>query len=485
MFLRVTIAALTLQTFAFAQGRTLSAEDADARLRRAAMAAREASDAIVLERVLEIRDQVERSLGRGDQSAVERLVRDAESVAELDFGGKTMFGLPVAQTSPRLRKAMAVPEAKLADALARGDRTAIEKAIGELSKLLGDSAGVPEVRRRGDKLKPEAIAPQAVAEMFLKAIADDPRRRKALSAGVPAKGTMPRAYASVVEGCVAIRPLVEKHVPAKLAELDALATGCAKSLVAMQTEAGYFRFPDTRLKTFEYGEMIDRLIEANPAAVQGEWVIVPLPNGESQTDAAECGIALLRAGKAYRNDEWTKAGMRAADWAASIPPVAGFHLNACSVSLLCEAFRANNDKKYLDAAQAKFQLGVEPGQTPTGRWLDPRAARTTNHLILLRAVLDLEESTPAGPARESLGKIAIKAMSALAAESESLGVPSTPNTIQELGQFVRLHPDALPKARDMLEVAATGAVRRCTTGDRIRAAVPLPELASVARVWEK
>jgi hypothetical protein len=228
--------------------------------------------------------------------------------------------------------------------------------------------------------------------------------------------------------------------------------------------------------------MIDKIAERVPGAVVDGWLVVPDPEGGSQFDAGECGIALLRAGVAFKNDAWVAAGRKAADWTITQPSVPNWNYNAFSVSLFCEAFRATGDKKYLDAARSKFEIGVGPGQGKNGRWIDPHNARTVYHVILLRACQDLEETLPAGEERDRVAAVSRRAVAALVEEAAKLGAPATGHTVQELARHRRLHPEAGRGVRTILEQAATAAIRKCTAGSRVPAAVPLPELAAVAGV---
>ena len=460
-------------------------DQADARLRRAYALAEEANDPLRTFRVLGLRDHVKTAFERKDVAAAERLVRSAEELVGLDPGGKTMSGLPVSQVTPATREQLDALTARLAEAMAEGDPTAVSSPVGDVARVLGDQAGVPDLRRKGDADKVVPIRPAEVADLFLKAIEADPRNLKALTAGVPGPNVMPRAYASVVQGCLLVRPLVERHQKARLEVLDALARGCCRAMVALQLERGFFKFPDLRGTHPRYDEMIEPLVRKDPDAVRDGWLVVPDPEGGSQYDAGECGIALLRAGTAYRVEEWTRVGLKAADWALAQSCVPNWHVNAYSVSLLCAAHRATGQKKYLDGARSKYAIGIAPGQGANGRWIDPHNARTTNHMVLVRAVHDLAEALPAGKDRDALAAVAKRAMKAVLDEAATLGPPATSHTVQEFGRYLRLHPEADPAVRQVLEQAATGIVKRCTQGGRVRAAVPLPELAGVGRVWDK
>jgi hypothetical protein len=457
---------------------------ADARLRRAYALARETNDSTLIEKVLEFRDLVRRSFSRKDVAAAERLIRDAEELVGLDAGGKSMLGLPIAQIDADQRKKLDSFEDRLAAAMKKEDVSATTAVIGEMRKLLGDSAGMPDIRRKGEKGRAVPIKPVDVADVFVKVIEADPRALKVLSVGMPAAHTQARSYAAIAEGCLTIRPLIEANFKDKLGTIDGLIRGCCKAMIALQLADGHFKFPDLRGKNFAVGETIDKQVDGDPDAVRDGWLVAAFTDGSSQVDAAECGIALLRAAQAFKNAEWTGAGLKAAGWSAKFATVPTFHFNACSISLLCAAFESKGEQKYLDSAMGKYRLGIAPGQTANGRWLDPESARTGNHLALIRCLHDLADVTPVEK-RDEIIKSASLAMKSLVDEAEKLGVPITQYTIQELDRHIRLVKGSEASVRGNMELAASAAVQRCTQGGKIRAAVPLPELAAAAQVFAK
>lgn len=480
----LSLLAIACSAFA-AEPAKLSVDAADARLRRAYSLARESNDSSLVERVLERRDLVRRSFARQDPAAAERLIRDAEEMVGLDPGGKSMFDLPIAQIAPKVQAKLDSINEQLAAAMKTEDVRTIVNLVAEQRNLLGDSAGLPSARERGAKPKTvEIIKPLDIADLFVKVIEAEPRLLKALSSGMPGSETQPRAYASIVEGCAQIRPLLKQHHKDKLKVVDTLVQGCCKAMIGLQLADGHFKFPDLRGRNLVLGDAIDKLVDKDANAVKNGWLIEPFPDGSSQLDAAECGIALLHAGSLYKNADWTKAGLSAADWSGKFPVVPGFHFNACSVSLLCAARKVTGEKKYFDMALRKYEIGLAVGMAVNGRLMNPESARTTNHLLLIRALHDLLEASPAESKSHLFDSIRL-AMKSLIDEAETLGVPTAPHTIQELARHGRLLSDAEPRVRALLDRAATNAIDRCGHGRKIEMAVPLSELAAVAGVGEE
>jgi hypothetical protein len=256
-------------------------------------------------------------------------------------------------------------------------------------------------------------------------------------------------------------------------------------MIALQADRGFFKFPDLRGKHRRYGELIENLVDRDADAVRDGWLLVPDPAGSSQIDAAECGIAMLRAGAAFKQADWTAAGRKAAEWILSQPCVPAFHCNAVAISLLCEAKRQTGGAMFLEGARSKYRIGIAPGRGATGRWVDPHEARTDNHLLFIRALNDLIEALPEGRHRDDIAIALARAIESFLDEAEKLGAPATGHTIQELDRYLRLTKTPDPRARGILEQSASAAVAKSAPGGRVKAAVPLPELAAAARVWEK
>jgi len=461
----------------------LPVEIIDARLRHAYALARETNNRLLAEEMLTGRDTVTRALQRKDSALVERLLRDMEKQVGIDPGGLTMAGQPVAVLTYAEMKRLGGINKNLATAMAAGKVADVQAVVAEMKKVLGDNAGVPDARRKGETVAVVPVKAVDIADLFVRILDAEEDKLKLFTAGKPLPAALPRDYATIAEGCVAMRPLVEKHQPKKLDALDKLIAGCCTSMTAVQTAAGFFKFPDLRGKHIRFGEMIEQLVEKGADSVEAGWVVVAAPDGGSQFDAGECGVALLRAGAALKNPSWTAAGLKAAAWAKSSPPAANFNYNAFSVRLLCEAYRQMQDAAYRDAAWATWRLGVAPGQTDGGRWADPHNARTVYHFIILRAANDLLEITPPGEDRTVLKRAVRSAVKAVLDEADKLGAPATSYTVQELGRVEALAEVTDPRLKKWLETAATVAHVKCIRGG-VKAATPFPELAAVAGVWK-
>jgi len=450
-------------------------DETEARLRMAHQIARERNDAKLVERVKGTAAKIEEGL---DATAAEALLREVESAVGIDPGGWSMAGQPVFHPSREREAGTRTVGPKLKAALAAESVEGVEAAVAEWLAVLGDQAGVPDGRRPGAKPGPLSLDEAAATRLFLDALASEGRAVRELSAGRPLPGQMLRFYAYVLEGLATIRPSVERHAADSLDELDALAAGTASILTNLQQPDGHFPFPDLRGRNLRFGDMIKKQLAAGAIELRDGWVITADPDGGTQFDTGLCGAALLKAGKVWTNASWTAAGLRAADWATGQACVANFNYNAFSVSLLCEAFTVSGKAGYLDAALAKFRLGVAPGQAPNGRWIDPHNARTVYHIILLRAIGDLLDVLPADRAAEfaEVKAVADPAVSALLDEFDAMGI-----TVECLPELMPLLPHLgnQDRFRAALDRVAASLVEKCTDGTRVKMGAQPHQLAAV------
>lgn len=450
--------------------------ETEARLKMAHQIARERNDTALVEKVEEAARKLE---GAPEAAIAETLLREVEKAVGIDPGGWSIAGQPLFHPSPEREAGTKAAGTKLKAALAAESVADVEAAVVEWLAVLGDQAGLPDGRRPGAKPGPISLDEAAATRLFLDALASEGRAVRDLTAGRPLPGQMLRFYAYVLDGLATIRPSVERHAAGSLDEVDALAVGVAGILTNLQQADGHFPFPDLRGRNLRFGDMIDRQLAAGAVEIREGWVVTADPDGGSQFDTGICGVALLRSGEVWKNPAWSAAGLRAADWALAQTCVANFNYNAFSVTLLCEAFTVSEKPAYLDAALAKFQLGVAPGQAPNGRWLDPHNARTVYHVIILRAIGDLLEVLPADRAVEfvEVKAVADPAVSALLDEFDAMGI-----TVECLPELMPLLPllGNQDRLRPALDRVAASLVEKSTDGTRVKMGAQPHQLAAVA-----
>lgn len=467
-----------LATFFLALSTSASALDfeTEARLKMALQIAREHNDTDLVKEVTAAATAIKSS---ADAAKSESLLLEAESAVGIDPGGWSMAGQPLFHPSPDLAERLRPIGSRLEAALLSESPAEVAGVVAEWKSILGDQAGIPDGRRAGVNPVPIEMNESEATKLFLEALKSEGRAVKQLTRGVPLPDQMLRFYGYLLESLAAIRPSVQKHSPDDLAAIDALAAGAAEILTKLQQPAGHFPFPDLRGRNIRFGEMIDKRVAAGEVEVREGWVVTPDPDGGSQFDTGVCGVALLRAGSVFGEPAWSAAGLRAADWAMGQPCVTNFNYNAFSVSLLAAAHVTAPEVGYLDKALAKFQLGVAPGQSGNGRWIDSHNARTVYHIIILRAMGDLLTALPAERTGDitSVKAVAEPALEALLTEFAAMGI-----TVECLPELLLLNPHfpdhtALESAIDRIAASLAG---KSTDGSRIHMGAQPHQLAAVA-----
>jgi hypothetical protein len=462
----------------------LTPADADARWQLARQLAREKNDRELVRRVENARQPVKAALSAGKPADADAVLREIEAAVGIDPGGWSMNGLKIFHPTPAMFARRDEMQRALDATMAKGDVNAVRAAVADMRQTFGDQAGLPDARRPGVRAKPHPLTEAEAVEMFFAALKSEDKSVREITAGRTVGNNMLRLYADIVQGCCDIRSAVRKHQPQRLADLDRLAAGACSILTRLQQPAGYFPLPDLRGKNIRFGDRIEKLLATQPNAVKDGWIIAVDPAGGTQFDTGVCGVALLSAGTEYKHDEWTRAGLRAADWALQQRCVPNFNYNAFSVGLLAQASHIMHDDRYLAGALQKFRVGVAPGQVENGRWVDAHNARTVYHLIILRALHDLWEALPPAQtaARDEVASVATRAVGALLDEYAAAGITTT--ALAELLRHERLNLKPDPRLRGAIELTASVIYEKCARGSSARAGAAFTELAALARAWK-
>ncbi len=459
----------------------LTPADADARWQLVRQLAREKNDRELVRRFEGARQSVKLALSAGKTADAEAALREIETAVGIDPGGWSMNGLKIFHPTPAIVSRRDELNRALDAAMAKGDVNEVRAAVADMSKTLGDQAGLPDARRPGVRAKLWPLSETEAMDLFLAALKSEEKSVREIAAGRTVGNNMLRLYADIIQGCCDIRPSVRKHRPQRLADLDRLVAGACSILTRLQQPAGYFPLPDLRGKNIRFGDMTEKLLATQPDGVKDGWVVAVDPVGGTQFDTGVCGVALLSAGAEYKRDEWTRAGLRAADWALQQRCVPNFNYNAFSVGLLAHASRIVRDGQYLSGSLQKFLLGVVPGQVENGRWVDAHNARTVYHIIILRALHDLWEALPPA-SRDEVASVAKRAVGALLDEYAAAGITTT--ALLELLRHEKLNPKPEPRLRGAMEMTASVIYEKCARDGRVRAGAAFTELAALARTWK-
>lgn len=299
--------------------------------------------------------------------------------------------------------------AATAAAMAARDAAALTDAVEQARRLLGERAGIPEVKERFQPIP--SAAPLQAEEARRLAARSLPRletlRWWRVGMDPLQLGRPLREPAAVLIGALALGEAAGTDAARRRAL--AVATDAGEFLLWAQAEAGgtLCPFPASRgvadsapfkasARFLEAAEREGRLQHVT----RNGWTIDDLGDGGLQFDNGECGAALLALHAASGEARWLDAARRMGEWAIAQPLSVNWNYNAFSVHLLAELYAATGEARWLDAALDKARFGMIPGQLRdgpyAGRWLDPHNARPAYHYILLRGLAALARRLPAG-----------------------------------------------------------------------------------------
>lgn len=451
----------------------ITPSDAEARLKMAHQIARERNDRSLVSQV----ERLGRKFKEELPSDAETQLSELEVKVGIDAGGWSMADQPLFQPTPEMMEKSKALGQQLQAAMASDDATKVKAVTQEMLAVLGNQAGVPDGRRMGKKPQGMQLSEATATKLFLDAIKSFGSPIKRLMEGTPLPDQMVRLYGYLLNACADIQPFVAKHQPADIPDLQKLAAGCAKILITLQQPAGHLPFPDLRGKNIRFGDMINRQLDAGTVEVKDGWLITPDPDGGSQFDTGVCGVALIKAGAVFQNESWIAAGLKAAEWALTQKCCANFNYNAFSMSLLAEAYRQNQDERFLKGALHKFRVGVAPGQAPNGRWMDAHNARTVYHIIILRALGDL--ATVVKEERTEIDAVAKPAIKALLDEFDAMGI--TVEALPEMLAISTLYPEDA-RIKTAVSAMASSIIEKCTDGKNVKMGSQPNQLAVVPLV---
>lgn len=375
---------------------------------------------------------------------------------------------------------------RLRKALLAEDASRIATTVTEMRRELGPDVGRPEVKL--DYVGPPDSTPRPLDEFLKLWLADCQRRTgrepwdiatTALRAGrVPIRL---RDSQRMVDAYLATARLLGPESGAPFRER---ALAGARFIRSCQTKPGVFGYPYDPTRTDRLGQqarkIVDRGQKEGRTMVEGVWIIDDLDGGDMQFDHGVCGLLMFEAHALTGDATFRASGVRAAEWALARPLVPNWNYNAFSARLLARAYLVTKEQRFLDAARRKFELGVLPGQTETGRWFDPHNVRTQYHAILSTALVDYVELLTAikDPALPSARQAATRALDNLAAQTLAFGA-SNVHEMLSLEAFHRgtvvlgRHADWDRAVRVTLNLLATD-VRKKLSSELGRLPEPIP-----------
>ncbi|WP_435016544.1 hypothetical protein TA3x_004113 [Tundrisphaera sp. TA3] len=468
-------------------GPRLTWADAEARLGIARQLAGERKDKALIDRINKVAEKVRVDIDNRNVTLAESLIRGMEIEVGLDPGGWSIGGLKIFRPSPSILSSLGALSQAFDRAMRQGDRNAIRTSIQEMRTVLGDQAGLPEIRRPGrvPSIK-RPIAEADAARLFLDALEGENWLMRPILANRNPPDTSLTTYACLVGACADARPAVARHLPDRLEMLDRVLQATALMLTRRQQADGHFPFLDPRGKASRFASVVESMVARQPDAVKDGWVVAVDPTGAAQVETGFCGSALAEAASATGKAEWADAAARAADWALGQPNLPNFLANAYSLRLISLAHRARPQEKLLGGIVGRLTLGLFPGQAENGRWIDASSAQTPNHLAIVHALQDAAEAFPKeghDEIRRELAASLDRALGSLIQECSALGVPANGSAIRALtGQ--RDHAAAAgqsmnPRVTSAILDTATVIQELCREGNKVKLGVSPDLLAAL------
>ena len=168
------------------------------------------------------------------------------------------------------------------------------------------------------------------------------------------------------------------------------------SLLTMQLPNGAFPFPDLRVYNDPlFSPIINNFIlscgKDSINVLSNGWIIDDKNTGEFKFDAGIITHAYYNAYIQTKNTNYKEAVIRLANYLETLPINLNYNYNTFVIIGLTDAYALTNNTDYLNRALQNLNLGVLPGQSKNGKWLDGHNASARYHSIIIQNCTDLLE----------------------------------------------------------------------------------------------
>jgi hypothetical protein len=276
----------------------------------------------------------------------------------------------------------------LRDAMVKRDAERVDRAAGQVQEALGDWVCVPE-RKPDFRMPPDGrtvLDQSQLHAIWQRAWPSGLQRNPIPDVNQPnVKHSLLRHPAYVVLGGLAALNCgigdareIQRETKARL-----------EYLLAVQRPYGLFPFADLRGTSSKFGPLLENHYRIWPEDFDKGFVVEDHLDGGLQFDNGVCAVTMTTAYETLKDERYLKAAKKACEWTLKRPIVVNWNYNAFSVWALARYVRTTGDKAFIAPAVERLRLGVLPGQTASGRWMDPHNARTVYHAIILRAMAEL------------------------------------------------------------------------------------------------
>ena len=313
-----------------------------------------------------------------------------------------------------------------------GDLESIRSTILEMRTILGDQAGLPEIRRPGRfpgvKLPIDSATTPATALRGRdrgRGLADAADRRQP----APARDHPLDLFACLVEACVdRPEPGGEARRVESVELLNRVIKASCMMLIRRQQIDGHFPFLDPRGKPSRLAKVgRNAMVAARPDSVKDGWVVVADPAGMAQLETGACGAGPGQGRPGARQARMDRRRRsRPPTGSLEQPCLPHFVANAASASLLSRAYRDGRHERHLKGlvTATDRRPPARPGrERPVDRPGRRRDVEPSSSI--LRSLHDAWDAIPADRAelRTQTFLAVDRAFASLLDECAVLGVP--------------------------------------------------------------
>lgn len=291
----------------------------------------------------------------------------------------------------------------LADAQKKEDYQRVKFWVYSFNQLLGKKTGVPDIPEEYEPVPNDLplFPSSTISKGFEKYRVE--LNKNAWWKNFPGSKDCPtalRSVSSVIEGTLHAREAGCENPDALLQ----IAREAGDYLLYTQRIAntGVYPMPDLRGRGGRLDDLITRFFQdieqkgLLDQAVKDGWIIEDFETGDMFFDHGLCGFSLLELYEATGDLKYLNSVLWAEQWLDKRPSVPNWNYNSFCILFLSRLAKVTGNQTYLEKALKRTKLGLLPGQLTKGinigRWNDPHNAKMVYHLIIIRSLIELNES---------------------------------------------------------------------------------------------
>lgn len=282
------------------------------------------------------------------------------------------------------------------------DQFAIDSLQLLIKKELGLQQGLPATEEKYTILESntELLSLSSAIDLSRKLIDKDISVYKELwktAKGIKPKTALPNSIflRTSAEYAMGLMLIADKETDIRRKnDYTSWATQTLDSLLTMQLSSGAFPFPDLRI----YNDPIFTPILNNFITSCGKdsvnvlvngWIVDDKNTGEFKFDAGVITHAFYCAYLYTKAVKYKEAVIRLADYLLNLPLNVNYNYNTFVALGLANGYALTNNITYLIRGIQNLKLGVFPGQSTNGKWIDGHNASARYHNIIIQNCAEL------------------------------------------------------------------------------------------------